>query len=176
MTNFQEKWKSYVVWDDNNIKGFFGENEYRFLSNFHPARVYFDGLSFPTSEHAYQAAKAEDLTDRIPFTCKFGNMTAAQSKKEGRSLKIRKDWEDVKYDIMAAIVFDKFYRNLDLRAKLLETGQKYLEELNHWNDFTWGVCNGKGKNWLGKILMNTRDYFRKHSTNIWLPLPLEDRR
>ena len=30
---------------------------YAFLSNFEPAPIYYDGLSYPTVEHAFQAAK-----------------------------------------------------------------------------------------------------------------------
>lgn len=33
------------------------------------------------------------------------------------------------------------------------------EETNYWNDTDWDVCNGDGENKLGKILMNTRNYF-----------------
>jgi hypothetical protein len=36
-------------------------NEYRFLSNFYPAEVSFEGLVFPTVEHAYVAAKTTDI-------------------------------------------------------------------------------------------------------------------
>ena len=30
--------------------------EYRFLSNFYPVKVEYDGVQYPTVEHAYQAA------------------------------------------------------------------------------------------------------------------------
>ena len=36
------------------------QGEYRFLSNFWPAQVVFEGVTYPTSEHAYQAAKTLD--------------------------------------------------------------------------------------------------------------------
>jgi predicted NAD-dependent protein-ADP-ribosyltransferase YbiA (DUF1768 family) len=52
---------------------------------------------------------------------------------------------------MYDIVFDKFTRNKSLGDKLLETGDKYLEETNHWHDTCWGVCNGVGTNWLVKF-------------------------
>ena len=61
---------------------------------------------------------------------------------------------------MSAVVFDKFYRNIDLRNKLMETGNRYLEETNHWKDRYWGVCDGKGENNLGKILMSVRKFWR----------------
>lgn len=44
----------------------------------------------------------------------------------------------------------------DLKAKLLETGDAELVESNWWHDYFWGVCNGRGENHLGKILMKIR--------------------
>lgn len=51
----------------------------------------------------------------------------------------------------------KFTQHKDLAEKLLETGDEELVEGNKWNDTYWGVCNGKGKNQLGKILMRIRE-------------------
>jgi hypothetical protein len=39
---------------------------------------------------------------------------------------------------------------------LLLTGDEELIEGNFWGDVFWGVCNGVGKNHLGKILMEVR--------------------
>ena len=175
-SQFQNLWKSYIVWDENNIKGFFGdsENEYKFLSNFHLAFVYYEGLRYPSTEHAYQAAKTKDKYKRSFFTCAppiteengviivHPIMSAGEAKKAGQKLKIRNDWDKVKYDIMLSVVFDKFFRHLDLRQRLINTGDKYLEELNHWSDFYWGVDfrTKEGKNMLGKVLMKVRECLR----------------
>ena len=43
------------------------------------------------------------------------------------------------------------------RQKLIETAGQYIEETNTWNDRFWGVCNGKGKNVLGVLIMDIRD-------------------
>jgi len=43
-----------------------------------------------------------------------------------------------------------------LREALLDTGNAKLVEGNYWGDVEWGVCRGKGKNKLGKILMKVR--------------------
>ncbi len=156
-------WQSISVHDENNVKGFFGE--YRYLSNFHMCLVCYDTLPFPSSEHAYMFAKLEqigmtDIQIKSEYD-KIFNMSAKDVKKWGRSVELRQDWESVKYEIMAAIVFDKFSRNKDLREKLLSTGNKYIEETNWWSDVTWGVDIKKGgTNWLGKILMKTRDFWK----------------
>jgi len=43
---------------------------------------------------------------------------------------------------------------------LLQTGDEELIEGNKWGDRFWGVCKGKGKNNLGKILMKIRDVYK----------------
>lgn len=145
----------YAIHDDKNIKGFFGE--YRYLSNYHKCEVYFDGLKYGSTEAAYQSAKTHDMTIRELFSM----MGPGTSRKEGQLLQLVPEWhEKVKYEAMSVIVFDKFYRHRDLREMLLSTGDKYLEETNHWNDVYWGVCNGVGQNNLGKVLMKVRDYWK----------------
>ena len=47
-----------------------------------------------------------------------------------------------------------------LKEMLLATGNEELIEGNLWNDTYWGVCNGKGQNKLGKILMRVREELR----------------
>jgi hypothetical protein len=41
-----------------NIDSFYGQ--YAFLSNFYPCEVEFEGDTYPSAEHAYQAAKTID--------------------------------------------------------------------------------------------------------------------
>lgn len=144
------KERSYIIHDEKNVKGFF--EEYRFLSNFEVGDVVYDGVRYPSSENAYQAAKSLDPDVRKQFV----SITPSQSKKLGRSIEVRSDWENVKYRVMYDICLDKFTRHSHFGDALIETGDKYLEETNHWKDVTWGVCDGVGKNWLGKILMDIR--------------------
>lgn len=153
------KERDYIVHDEKSVKGFFGK--YRYLSNFHLAPVYFEGTLYPSTEHAYQAAKSVDLNIRLDFI----PLTCSGAKNKGQIIEIRSDWERVKYDIMFAVVFDKFFRHEDLRSQLLETGEKYLEETNHWGDKYWGVCDGEGQNNLGKILMKVREIIKNNPSN-----------
>ena len=135
---------------DGVIDKFFGP--YRFLSNFEPCTVVYGGLTFTCSEAAYQAAKTNDVSLRIPFT----TMNGAKAKHAGQKLTMRPDWNDVKIDVMYQIVKDKFFHNPSLKEKLLQTGDLELIEGNYWGDTFWGVCNGIGENNLGKILMRVR--------------------
>lgn len=132
-------------------------NEHWFLCNFfYPCEVEFEGLVYPSSEHAFQAAKTLNLKLRKIFTLK--EMTPAQSKYLGREIKMRPDWEAVKDDIMYRCVLAKFEDPI-LRQRLLDTGDQELIEGNTWGDTYWGVCKGKGRNMLGKTLMAVRKYY-----------------
>lgn len=127
--------------------------DYRFLSNFYPCIVELDWEIYPSVEHAYQAAKTLNIEDRKTIQ----NSTSAKiAKKLGKYVSIREDWEDVKLEIMANLVWQKFSKDFDLKDKLLSTHGYELIEGNRWNDTYWGVCNGFGQNNLGKLLMAIR--------------------
>ena len=128
--------------------------EYRFLSNFYQAEVEFEGMMYPSTEHAYQAAKTLDLKSRAMFQ----GGTAGQAKRLGHVIILRDDWtnDNVKISVMYAVLLDKFTRHQDLRKQLIATSPNELIEGNTWNDTFWGVCDGKGKNHLGKLLMSIR--------------------
>lgn len=140
---------------DAPIKSFTGGQ--RFLGNFYPASIPYEGLVFLTAEHAYQAAKTFDLSLRREIA-KLKD--PAEAKRFGNSMPIRPDWEGVKIDVMKEIVFIKFSTHPSLKRKLLETGDAYLEEGNSWNDKFWGTVNGQGQNKLGFILMAVREKLR----------------
>jgi N-glycosidase YbiA len=138
----------------NHISSFTGDH--RFLSNFYPAEVELDGIKYPSVEHAYQAAKTTDKKERKQFH-KRPLPTAAESKKLGKNLDLRSDWEGVKLDVMKQLLIQKF-AHPDLKEKLLETGDALLVEGNYWGDTFWGVDKRKGgQNHLGKLLMKIRD-------------------
>jgi len=131
-----------------------------FLSNFFCAEMVWDGIVWPSSEHAYQAAKTESREIRLKFSRMQSPVTV---KRAGKTVPLREDWDAVKYDIMLEIVRAKFTQNPELRTKLFETGDAHLEEGNTWHDRTWGVCppgSSNGLNYLGKILMTVRDELR----------------
>jgi ribA/ribD-fused uncharacterized protein len=144
--------------DPMRINGFFGP--YRFLSNFWYAQVVLHDVSYPTVEHAFQAAKSIDpvFQQRIREAASPG-----EAKKLGRQTPIRADWENVKIDFMRFLVWNKFSINEGLKAKLLATGEAELVEENNWGDVFWGRCKGQGENWLGRLLMETRERLKHGS-------------
>ena len=143
-----------------SVLGFFGP--YRYLSNFHLAWFMWNGIRWISSEHAYQAAKLKN-PEKMKTFAKLSSPKDA--KIAGGLIPCREDWDDVKYTIMYEVVKAKFSQNKDIADLLIGTGDAYLEETNTWYDTTWGVCDGKGLNWLGKILMQVRDEI-KHADMI----------
>lgn len=136
--------------------------DFRFLSNFYVADFVWNGTLWPHSEAAYQAAKATSREDYESFI----KMKPGESKRHGRKISVRSDWEEVKYDIMCEIVYEKFRQNPDLTERLLATGHAHLEEGNNHGDQIWGVCpprSSQGSNLLGKILMDVREQLRSGS-------------
>lgn len=140
----------------NPIQGFF--DEYKFLSNFWICLFKINDITYNCVEQYYMSQKSHDkeYQRKILKLGKPGDM-----KRVGRTVKLRDDWEIVKQGIMLRGVFEKFYQNIDLKQKLLDTEYRYLEETNTWNDEIWGVCNGIGNNYLGKTLMVVREYLRE---------------
>lgn len=133
------------------IEGF--HNEFEFLSNFVPCRVKLDGVWYPTTEHAYQAAKTLDESERVVIQKAKG---PGHAKRLGQLLNIREDWDDVKEDVMRELLIQKFSQS-PFMDQLLATEDAFLEETNWWKDTYWGVCNGRGLNRLGYILMAIRE-------------------
>lgn len=129
------------------------DDEYRWLSNFWPSKVMLDGEEYPTVEHAYQAAKSLKTEEREQVRKAY---TPGFAKKIGQQIKLRNDWNEVKLEIMLSLLREKF-KDKELRKALLNTGRKELIEGNAWQDTFWGVCNGKGLNHLGKLLMQVRE-------------------
>ena len=134
---------------------------FSFLSNFHPCNVEFNGLWFPTVEHAFQAAKSNEVNIQFQFTL-IPAEQAGRAKRAGRRLVLRPDWEDVKVPIMKLLLTRKFKTDSVLRNQLVSTGEAQLIEGNHWHDNTWGNCmcekcvHIQGRNLLGKLLMEVR--------------------
>ena len=129
---------------------------YRFLSNFFPRPLLWEGDRYPTAEHAYQAAKC-GRSDHFELVRNALNPGAA--KRMGRKISLRGDWEAVKEKVMLSVVRAKF-ADPYLRRKLIATDTAELVEGNTWGDRFWGVCRGEGENRLGKILMKVRAEIR----------------
>lgn len=141
-------------------------DRYRFLSNFYPSPIEVDGTVYPTVEHAFQAYKSDDpkvrqMISKLPLP--------SDAKKTGRLIKMRPDWDSIKDAHMLRLLAAKFSEP-SMKKKLLDTENEELIEGNYWHDNYWGSCNcercqSKGKNILGKLLMDLRKSLRVKETN-----------
>lgn len=142
------------------INKFYGD--YFFLSNFYECVVVYKGLTYFSSEAAYQAAKCYYITDKVKFT----DLTAAKAKKFGKEVTMVSNWDIIKYYVMYEILLQKF-KNPELKEKLLQTYPLELIEGNNWHDNDWGDCycskcqSIQGHNHLGKLLMYIRSNYKK---------------
>lgn len=126
--------------------------KYDFLSNFYLCNIDYEDISYPSIEHAFQAAKTLNVLQRKLIA---NISTPGLAKKAGSKVNLRPDWEDIKIDVMKTLLKEKFIQP-ELKKLLLATGDEKLVEGNSWDDTFWGVCNGVGSNWLGKLLMELR--------------------
>jgi ribA/ribD-fused uncharacterized protein len=122
--------------------------------------VQFEGIQYPSVEHAYQAAKSMDKDERITIR---NAKTAAEAKRWGKRVKkLRPSWDEVKLEIMEYLIGEKFAPGTTLAGKLASTEPHELIEGNWWGDTFWGVCRGVGQNHLGKLLMKQRALVIEH--------------
>lgn len=136
-----------------------------FLSNFYEAPVKLGPFTFPTNEHAFQAAKykyafgsEQDKRDYVERVLKAP--TPGKAKYHGRCVRMDLDeWDRQKVMCMRKVVRAKFEQHPDLQQKLIQTGAAMLVEGNDWNDTFWGRCNKVGLNILGSILMEVRGFY-----------------
>ena len=158
----KDQWKQVASHNDREIKGFFGD--YRFLSNFWPAKVVLDGEEYQSVENAYQAAKYKKEARKYFQTCS-PKEAIVFVRSTPPDLYTPEEWDNIKLEIMRKLLVQKFDKDLnpEVHEKLAVTGDKYLEETNYWGDVYWGVNKseqteeGIGENNLGKLLTVIRD-------------------
>lgn len=128
----------------------------RWASNFYNAPLTYKGLHYATSEHFYQAHKTSCPKEREIIR---KSPTAGKAKRLGSGCTLRKDWEEVKLDIMRLATHLKYSQNEDVREMLVYCDPNLLVEWNTWGDHFWGKCpdTNVGQNWLGKILLEERN-------------------
>jgi ribA/ribD-fused uncharacterized protein len=170
---FYEAGKPY-----EEFSNFFTDKHFKLIIN---------GISFASSEHAYQSAKYDDVLNtsphqkmyasliakaKTPAQCFYlGRQLAPQKWEWGRKLQeniidkykskgvaVRCDWSTVKDSIMLNILESKFKQNPRLMKLLVSTGVRKLVEHTQ-RDSYWGDGggNGRGQNKLGIMLMLIRD-------------------
>ena len=126
--------------------------------------IEFEGEIFRASENVYQFSKLpKDLKDE--YRKRFAKMHPFVARKMTRKLPIRKDWEDIKLQVMLEVLILKFTQHPNLKKQLLDI-EGPIVEYNYWKDTFWGydINLKKGKNYLGKLLMLIRDAWKANRT------------
>ncbi len=131
------------------------DKPYGEFSNFSRHPIDIGGVTWPTSEHYFQAQKFAGTPFEEEVRAQSTPMLAAQMGRR-RDLPFHADWDDVKDDVMRAALKAKFTQHPDLRALLLGTGDAILVEHTR-NDAYWADGgDGSGRNRLGELLMELR--------------------
>lgn len=160
-------------WNGGVLSNFFENHPLQIDESNRPAgtRLGEPPLSYPTLEHAYQAAKFAD-----PETCQL--IAAAESAIEAKTIareraradpdSVLSDWNEIKGLVMLRLLQIKF-SDPELRDLLLSTGDCGIIEGtlrtdakgNPWNDDVWGLdADAHGWNMLGRLLMIVRAQLR----------------
>lgn len=151
---------------DTETDVFFYEQDFYVLSNFSAFRLKWEGQDFDTSEHAYHWMKFWQNGYGAGWSVA---LEIAKAPSAHEALKIaernkhrrRRDWDDVKVEIMHGILRAKADQHPYVLRKLLATGDRTLIE-NSWRDDFWGWGpNRDGKNMLGTLWMRVRAELRE---------------
>ncbi len=135
-------------------------NAYGQFSNFALYPIKLKGKIWQTSEHYFQAQKFSGTEHENKIRKASSPMKAAEMGRT-RKVKMRKNWDNMKDNIMYEAVKAKFTQHEELKDLLLSTQDATLVEHTENDDYWGDGKDGKGKNKLGKILMKIREEFQE---------------
>lgn len=143
------------------VAGFYPREFYPFC-NFSSFQVKWHGVTWPTSEHAYQASRfkntAVDLYEKIKIAS-----SAHQAFEIAMANKYRqqKNWDDIKESVMMDICRHKLSQHEYIKKKLLQTADALIVEDSPTDSFWGWGSDRRGRNNLGKIWMKLRDELKE---------------
>jgi ribA/ribD-fused uncharacterized protein len=140
------------------------EKPYGAFSNLYRRTVVFEGIVYPTAEHAYQAGKARKIEVRDWILSAPTPSLVAMAAHGLYTWDIVPNWSKIKFERMKGVLLAKYTQHEDLKLLLLGTGNARLVEsatVDNAVNRLWGEVNGVGKNMLGTLLMQVRDEIRQ---------------
>jgi len=156
MTSIKQFRDSKLI-TDGLMVGFY-EREFYVFSNFSSFQVEWMGYLWPTSEHAYQAAR---FFDRSPeYVQKIKDSRSAHEAFEiaqGNKQYQRDNWEAIKTEVMLEICRHKLQQNPYVWHKLELTNDEHLVEDSPVDSFWGWGADRQGRNELGKVWMKLRE-------------------
>ena len=147
----------------------FTTTEHRWLSNMTYVDIFYDGITYPSTENFYQAMKYErgwtfdDSATRKNVRQIISKLKPNEAKAYSRANKMTSlVFEEKKLEIMEYAQRQKYSKE-PFKSKLLATGDVLIEEGNWWGDKFWGVDikTREGQNNLGKIIMKIRQELKQ---------------
>ena len=145
------------------------EKPYGAFSNLHRRPIVFEGETYATSEHAYQAGKARKPEVRQWVLAAPSPALVAMAAHGLYYWDIVPGWSRTKFDRMRGVLRAKFTQHDDLRKLLLSTGDTRLIEsatVDNEVNRLWGEVNGEGRNMLGELLMELRAELRLEDADV----------
>lgn len=142
------------------------EKPYGAFSNLYRRAIDFEGETFATSEHAYQAGKARKAEVRDWVLSAPSPALVAMAAHGLYYWDIAPGWSRMKFDRMRGVLRAKFTQHEDLKEMLLATGDARLVEsatVDNEVNRLWGEVNGEGRNMLGQLLMELRTSLREEA-------------
>ncbi|WP_336950247.1 NADAR family protein [Sphingobium aromaticivastans] len=143
------------------------EKPYGAFSNLYRRKIEFEGETFLTSEHAYQAGKARKPEVKAWLMAAPSPALLAMAAHGLYYWDVSPGWSQKKFDRMRGVLYAKFTQHEDLRELLLSTGTSRLIEtatVDNEVNRLWGEVNGQGRNMLGELLMELRARLRSEGS------------
>ena len=126
------------------------------LNNFSAHAIEFRGQLYPTSEHAYQAAKCTDPKGKEEIRQARSPLQAKTLAKEVYGEARDSDWDSKKVGVVEEILRAKLAQHSEVRQALRASGDEEIVE-DSPTDYFWGEgADGSGQNVLGKLWMKIR--------------------
>lgn len=148
----------------------YSTGEYGWLHNFSPHKCQLYGITFPTSEAAYQWQKidsaqreTQEYKDLLNEYLKITHPKLSKTFIKNHINLWDKHWDDIKDQVMLEVLKAKINTNPELKQKLKDTGDQEIVEVSTF-DHVWGKIidkngnfTGEGQNRLGKCWMSLRE-------------------
>ena len=145
---------------NHKIEFYAETGDYGEFSNFARFAINLKGKTWPTVEHYFQAQKFAGTPYEGQIQKAASPMKAAEMGRT-RKIKMRRNWDNIKDNVMLEALQAKFSQHPELKALLLATGDSVLVEHTE-NDSYWGDGGDwSGKNRLGKLLMKVREELKQ---------------
>ncbi|HSX28189.1 MAG TPA: NADAR family protein [Candidatus Saccharimonadales bacterium] len=135
---------------------YFYDQWYDVLNNFSANAVEIDGVLYPTSEHAYQAAKCTDPVGKHEILVAKSPLLAKEVSNQKYKSAKDPDWNTKKLSVMESILRSKLDQHQEVRNALMKSGDEEIAEDSPIDAFWGRGKDGNGENQLGKLWMKIR--------------------